>query len=64
MPDPATRPSDHLLDVLAYTAGLRMLLDAKDRGTLTDSEAPERELRRIERAVAHVLNAIVGPVPG
>ena len=63
MPE-AARPSDYLLDVLAYTAGMRKLLEAKDRGQPVDPTAPERELQRIERAVAHVLNAIAGPVPG
>ena len=48
-------PSDFLLDVLAYTAGIRKLLDRP-----VDPAQIDHELQRIERAVAHVLGAIVG----
>lgn len=61
MPDDTL--SGYLMDVLAYTAGIRKLVDADRRGELADPEAIEGELQRIERAVAHVLNAIAGPAP-
>lgn len=54
-------PSDLLLDVLAYTAGIRKLVEADRRGELADPDAIDQELRRIERCVAHVLHAIAGP---
>lgn len=53
-------PSDYLMDVLAYTAGIRKLVEADRRGQLADPGAIEGELVRIEKAVAHVLGALVG----
>ena len=57
MREPAySPPSDYLMDVLAYTAGIRTLLVCRPM----DPRAVELELQRIERAVAHVLGAIAG----
>ena len=60
MPEPFaySPPSDYLMDVLAYTAGIRKLLDHP-----VDPQQIDHELQRIERAVAHVLGAIAG-MPG
>lgn len=54
-------PSEHLKAALAYAAGLRMLIDAKDQGTLADPTAIEREICRIERSVAYVIGVLKGP---
>ena len=55
MPEPTfSPPSDYLMDVLAYTAGIRKLIECRP----LDPEAIDHELQRIERAVAHVLGAI------
>ena len=51
-------PSDYLMDVLAYTAGIRKLLEHP-----IDPAQVEQELKRIERAVGHVLGAICGVDP-
>lgn len=57
MPEPAySPPSDYLMDVLAYTAGIRKLVQSPP----IDPAQVEHELQRIERAVAHVLGAIAG----
>lgn len=53
-------PSDYLLDVLAYTAGIRKLIAAAERGVPLAPGAVDLECQRIERAVAHVLGAIAG----
>lgn len=62
MPEPLvySPPSDYLMDVLAYTGGIRKTLEAHERGTPLDPRQVEHELQRIERAVAHVLGAIAG----
>lgn len=54
-------PSEHLQAALAYAAGLRMLIEAKDRGTLADPNAIEHEICRIERSVAYVIGVLKGP---
>lgn len=57
MPEPAySPPSDYLMDVLAYSAGIRRLIEQPK----IDPAQVEHELQRIERAVAHVLGAIAG----
>lgn len=53
-------PSDYPMDVLAYTAGIRKVLEAYERGQPLDPKQVDHELQRIERAVAHVLGAIAG----
>lgn len=51
-------PSAFLRDALGYLAGLRMLIDAKDAGTLKDPTAIDREITRAEAAIAHVLGVL------
>lgn len=51
-------PSAFLRDALRYLAGLRLLLEAKDRGELADPGAIEREIVRTEGCVAHVLGVL------
>ena len=51
-------PSQFLRDALGYLAGLRLLLDAKDRGQPVDPEAIEREIVRAEAAIAHVMGVL------
>lgn len=51
-------PSQFLRDALGYLAGLRLLLDAKDRGQLADPDAIEREIVRTEGCIAHVLGVL------
>ena len=55
--------SDHLRAVLGYLDGLRMLLEAKDRGELVDADAPEREISRAESSTRHVLRLVTGDDP-
>ena len=52
------RPSEYLRSALEYAGGLRMLIEAKDRGELADDTAIEREISRIEASVSHVLHLI------
>ena len=54
--DAYSPPSDYLMDVLAYSGGIRKLIQQP----VIDPAQVDHELQRIERAVAHVLGAIAG----
>lgn len=62
-PTASTLPSDHLLDVLEATSMQRRLLESMANGTMVPHKDLLAPLCRIERATAHVLNAIVGAEP-
>jgi hypothetical protein len=51
-------PSAFLRDALGYLDSLRLLIAAKDAGTLADPDAIERTIARTEAAVAHVLGVL------
>lgn len=57
------KPSDYLRHALEYASGLRLLIDAKDRGELADDTAIEREITRIELAVARCLHFFESEAP-